>query len=105
MDHIIGLIILILLALLGIVLQVIGFLDGLLSVALSSIGIPQHAQEPLLIVAAVLLAVAAFQLLGRLVAALLLALFVLMLIYPLVPRHWPHNPAPPVTLPKPNVSI
>jgi hypothetical protein len=107
MDHIISLITFLLLTLLGLVLQVIGFIDGLLSAALTSIGVPLHAQEPLLIIAAILLAVAALQLLGRFVAGLLLVLFVLLLLAPHAPKSWihTHDQAPTLTLPGPHVTM
>ena len=107
MEHIISLITLILLTLLGLVLQVIGFLDGLFSAALTSIGVPIHAQEPLLIVAAIILAIAALQLVGRFVAALLIILFLLILLAPHAPQSWTHihHQAPTITLPGPHVTM
>ena len=107
MDHIIGLITFLLVTLLALVLQVIGFIDGLLSAALTSMGVPLHAQEPLLIIAAILLAVAALQLLGRFVAGLLLVLFLLLLLAPHAPHSWTHmhDQAPSLTLPGPHVTM
>jgi hypothetical protein len=90
MEHIIGLITLILVTILGLVIQVITFIDGLFSAALTSIGIPLHAQEPLLIIAAIFLAIAALQLLGRFVAGLLIILFLLLLLAPHAPHSWSH---------------
>lgn len=95
MEHAIGLITLILFTLLGLVLDFISFMDALFSSALTHLGVPLHAQAPLLIIACVLLAVAAFQLLGRLVAILLLVLFVLLLIHPHMPHGWEHHTSPP----------
>ena len=107
MDHIISLITLILVTILGLVLQVIGFIDGLLSAALTALGVPIHAQGPLLIIAAIVLAVAALQLLGRFVAGLLLILFLLLLIYPHMSPDWTkaHNTAPVLTLPGQHVTM
>jgi hypothetical protein len=107
MDHIISLITLILLTILGLVLQVIGFIDGLFGAALTSIGIAPSAQGPLLIIAAIILAVAALRLLGRLIAGLLIILFVLLLLAPHAPKSWSHihDQAPTITLPGPHVTM
>lgn len=107
MEQIINVITFLLLTLLGLVVQVIGFIDGLLSVALTGIGVPLHAQGPLLIIAAIILAVAALRLLGRFVAGLLLVLFLLLLIYPHMPPEWTkgRNTAPTLTLPGPHVTM
>ena len=106
MDQIISFITLLLLTLLGLVIEVIGFIDGLLGSALTSIGVPASAQPPLLIIAAILLAVAAFQLLGRLVGVLLLILFLLLLLHPHMPHEWRHMSAPPsLNLPGAHVTM
>jgi hypothetical protein len=107
MDHIISLITLILITILGLVLQVIGFIDGLLGAALTSAGIPVNAQAPLLIIAAIILAVAALRLLGRFIAFLLLILFLLLLLAPHAPHSWSHihDQAPTITLPGPHVTM
>ena len=107
MEHIISLITFLLVTLLALVLQVIGFIDGLFSAALTSIGVPLHAQEPFLIIAFIILAIGALQLLGRFVAGLLLILFVLLLIYPHMPPEWTkgRNTAPTLTLPGPHVTM
>jgi hypothetical protein len=90
MEQIIGLITFLLVTLLALVLQVIGFINSLFSAALTSIGVPLHAQEPLLIIAFILLAIGALQLLGRFVAGLLLILFVLLILAPHAPHSWSH---------------
>jgi len=107
MEHIIGLITLILVTILGLVLQVIGFIDGLFSAALTSVGVPLHAQEPLLIIAFIILAIGALQLLGRFVAGLLLILFLLLLLVPHAPHSWSHvhDQTPTITLPGPHVTM
>ncbi len=107
MEHIISLITLILLTIFGLVLQVIGFIDSLFSAALTSVGVPIHAQEPLLIIAAIILAVGALQLLGRFVAGLLLILFLLLLLAPHAPHSWTHthDQTPTITLPGPHVTM
>jgi hypothetical protein len=106
MDHVISLITFLLLALLNLVLGVIGFIDGLLSTALSSIGVPLHAQGPLLIIAAIILGVAALRLLGGLVGGLLLVLFLLLLLHPHMPHNWTHNTeSPTLSLPGSHVSM
>lgn len=106
MDHVIGLITFLLLTLLGLVLEIIGFIDGLLSTALSAAGVPLNAQGPLLIIAAIILGVIALRLLGRLVGALLLILFLLLLLHPHMPHAWMHNAMPPaLTLPGPHMSL
>jgi hypothetical protein len=98
MDQIISFLTLLLLTLLGLVIDIISFIDALLSAALTSIGVPANAQAPLLIIAAILLAVAAFQLLGRLVGVLLIVLFLLLLLHPHMPHEWRHISAPPPSL-------
>jgi hypothetical protein len=106
MDQIISFITLLLLTLLGLAIEVIGFIDALLGSALTSLGVPASAQPPLLIIAAILLAVAAFQLLGRFVGFLLLVLFLLLLLHPHMPPEWRHMSAPPaLNLPGPHVTM
>jgi hypothetical protein len=107
MDHIISLITLILVTILGLVLQVIGFIDGLFGAALTSIGIPPNTQTPLLIIAAIILAVVALRLLGRFIAFLLIILFVLLLLAPHAPHSWSHihDHPPTITLPGQHVTM
>ena len=106
MDHIISLLTFLLLTLLGLVLDVIGFIDGLLSTLLSTLGVPLNAQGPLLIIAAIMLAIAAWRLLGGLIGALLIVLFLLLLLHPHMPHDWMHNTTPPtLNLPGPHVTM
>ncbi|WP_297489697.1 hypothetical protein [Acidocella sp.] len=108
MDRAISLIELLLFTLAGLVLQVIGFIDALFSTALSALGVPLHAQGPLLLIGAIILAIAALRLLGRFIGAMLLVLFLLLLLHPHMPRGWvlPHGAqVPSLTLPGPHKSL
>ncbi|HQT47479.1 MAG TPA: hypothetical protein PLY97_09680 [Acidocella sp.] len=90
MTHAINLIIFIILSLANLILAVVGFFDGLLAAVMSTLGIPPNAQLILLAVAAVLLIVYAVRALGRIFAALIIVLLVLLMLA----RVFPHMTVP-----------
>ncbi|HQU04809.1 MAG TPA: hypothetical protein PLT25_08830 [Acidocella sp.] len=72
----------------NLVMQVIAFVDGLLTALMISVGIPVHLQLVILIAAAVLVAVMAIRLLGPLLMFLILVLLVLMVVHAAFPDLW-----------------
>ncbi len=97
MDHAINLVIFAILTLAGLVMQCIVFLDGLLARVMTALHVPGNAQIILLVVAAVWLAVLAMRALGRVFAALIIVLLVLLLLHQAMPGLKPplaHFPAP-----------
>ena len=95
MDHAINLIIFVIMTLASLVMTVIGFIDSILAAAMSSAGIPPNVQIILLAVAAIILVVFALRALGRLFAALIIVLLVLMLVHRVFPGlEVPHGHIP-----------
>lgn len=97
MDHAINLIIFAILTLAGLVMEGIGFVDGLLARVMTALHVPANAQIILLVVAAVWLAVLAIRALGGVFAALIIVLLVLLLLHQALPGMKPpqaHFPAP-----------
>jgi hypothetical protein len=97
LDHAINLIIFAILTLAGLVMEGIGFVDGLLARVMTALHVPANAQIILLVVAAVWLAVLAIRALGGVFAALIIVLLVLLLLHQALPGMKPpqaHFPAP-----------
>jgi hypothetical protein len=97
LDHAISLVIFALLLLAGLVMQVIGCIDGVLAHVMTALHVPANAQIILLVVAAVYLAVIAIRALGGVFAALIIALLVLLLLH----QSFPRMQVPPAHLPGP----
>jgi hypothetical protein len=96
MTHAIDLVIAALLTLAGLVMAVVGAIDGFLVTVMSAAGLPPLLQLLIIIAVGIWVVVMALRLLGGVFALLLLILFVLMLVHWLMPGtagHWPH-PAP-----------
>ncbi len=74
-----------LLFLAGLVMQVIGFVDALLMGLMVSAGIPPRLQVVVLVLVAVALVVAAFRLLGGVLAFFIVVLLVLLVVHAAFP--------------------
>ncbi len=85
MTHAIDLLVLTIFALAGLVLGVIGFIDGILSAMMQAVGIPGNAQTVLLTVAAIALIIFAVRAFGRVFATLIIVLLVLILVHKIFP--------------------
>ena len=85
MTHAIDLLVTIILALAGLVMEVIGAIDGLLAALMTSAGIPPQVQLILLIAMALVLVIAAIRLLGGIFAGLIVVLLVLLVVHQLLP--------------------
>ncbi len=85
MDHAIGLVMFALLTIAGLVMEGIGFIDGLLASVMTALHVPPNAQIILLVVAALFLAIAALRALGGVIGALLIVLLVLLLLHMALP--------------------
>jgi len=85
MDHAINLVVFAILTLAGLVMEGIGFLDGVLASVMTALHVPANAQIILLVVAAVWLAVLAVRALGGVFAALIIVLLVLLLVHRVLP--------------------
>jgi len=105
-THAIDLIVFVILTLAGLVMTFIGFIDSLLAGLMTSAGIPPNVQGILLVVAALILVVFALRAFGRVFAALIIVLLVLLVVHKMVPGvavpmghtpSWLHMPAPPQT--------
>jgi hypothetical protein len=95
-THAIDLLVVMILALAGLVMGAIGFLDGLLAAAMQAVGIPDNAQTVLLAVAAIALIVFAVRALGRVFATLIIVLLVLVLVHKIFPgMQVPQGQTPP----------
>ncbi|MCW8306485.1 hypothetical protein AruPA_05505 [Acidiphilium sp. PA] len=70
----------VLLAIAGLVMGFVAYVDGLLARLMTGIGVPPPVQTVLLVVVAALLIVLAVRLFGRFLAALIVILLVLLLI-------------------------
>ncbi|MDE8346141.1 MAG: hypothetical protein POH28_08240 [Acidocella sp.] len=81
MTHAINLIVFLLLTVAGLVMAVTGFIDGLLASAMTAAHVPANAQTILLFIAAACLVVFAIKALGRVLAALVIVLLVLLLLH------------------------
>lgn len=81
MTHAINLIIFMLFTLAGLVMAVVGFVDGILASAMNAAHVPANAQSILLFVAAACLVVLAIRALGRILAALVIVLMLLLLLH------------------------
>lgn len=107
MNNAINVIISVILAIAGLVMDFVAYIDGLLARMMSAIGIPANVQTILLVVVAALLIVAAVRLFGGVLAALILVLLVLLLVNKIDPGltvpqghppawlHLPGHPTPP----------
>jgi hypothetical protein len=96
MDHAINLVVFAILTLAGLVMEGIGFVDGLLASVMTALHVPGNAQIILLVVAAVWLAVLAIRALGGVFAALIIVLLLLLLLHQALPGFKPpvaHLPA------------
>ncbi len=97
MDHAINLVIFAILTLAGLVMECIGFVDGLLARVMTALHVPANAQIILLVVAAIWLAVLAIRALGGVFAALIIVLLLLLLLHQALPGFKPplaHFPVP-----------
>lgn len=96
MTYAIDLLVLMIFALAGLAMGVIGFIDGILAAAMQALGIPDNAQTILLTVAAIALIVFAVRALGRVFAALVIVLLVLILVHKIFPAmQIPQGTTPP----------
>jgi len=86
MDHAINLIIFVIFTLAGLVMSIIGYIDSFLAALLTSAHVPPNAQIILLAVVAVGLVVLAIRLLGRVFAALVVVLLLLILVRQTFPK-------------------
>ncbi len=86
MDHAINLFIFAILALAGLVMDFIGFVDGICAGFMNQAHIPPNAQTILLAVVAVALVLLAIRVLGRVFAALIIILLVLILVHHAAPN-------------------
>ena len=102
MTHAIHVLMAVILAVVGLVMEFVGYVDGLLAKGMTSAGIPPNMQTILLIVVAILLVLAAVRLFGTLLAALIVILIVLLVVNRLFPGivlphghppAWLHPPA------------
>ena len=98
MTHAIELVVFAILTLAGLVMGVIGFLDGLLAAWMTAAGIPPGTQGILLAVAVVVLVIFALRLLGRIFGALVIVLLVLLLAHKIFPGVHAPQERPPVWL-------
>ena len=81
MTHAINLVVSAILTLAGLVMELIGVIDGFLVMLMTSVGLPPLLQVVILIIVALWLVVTAFHLLGRVFALLILTLFALLLVH------------------------
>jgi hypothetical protein len=95
MDHAINLLLAAILTLAGLVMEAVGVADSFLATLMTRLGVPPNAQIILLVVAAIWLTVMAFRLLGRVFAALIIVLLLLLVIHRMVPHaDHPGQPTP-----------
>ena len=80
MSNAINVIVSVILAIAGLVMDFVAYIDGLLARMMTAIGIPANVQTILLVIVAALLIVLAVRLFGRFLAALIVVLLVLLLI-------------------------
>jgi len=85
-DHAINLLVFAILTLAGLVMDFIGFVDGLLASLLNAANVPPNAQIILLAIVAVVLVVAAIRLVGGIFCALIIVLLVLLLVHKTDPK-------------------
>jgi hypothetical protein len=86
MNHAIDLLVAAILTLAGLVMEAVGFVDSFLATLMTRAGVPPNAQIILLVVAAIWLMVMAFRLLGRVFAALIIVLLILLVVHRLFPQ-------------------
>jgi hypothetical protein len=98
MSHAIDLVVSAILTLAGLVMAVVGAIDGFLVTMMSAAGLPPLLQLLILIAVAVWVVVMALRLLGGVFAVLLLILFVLLLVHWVMPGSGPH-PGPGLHIP------
>jgi hypothetical protein len=102
LNHAIDLVISAILLLCALVLEAIGFVDGLLATAMTRIGIPGNAQIALLIGISIILIVLAIRSLGTVLSSLIIVLLVLLLLHKAMPgMHVPVDSLP--AAPPPNL--
>jgi len=95
-NHAIDLVIFAILTLAGLVMGVVSYIDGLLGAALSAAHVPPNAQLVLLAVVAICLVVLALRLFGRIFAALIIVLVLLLLVRDVFPHvQMPNGHLPP----------
>jgi hypothetical protein len=85
MNHAIDLIMFVILGLVGLILHVIGIIDGFLASLMTAAHVPANAQIILLVVIAVWLAVLAFRAFGGVFRVLIIILLLLLLFRVLLP--------------------
>ena len=95
MDHAINLVIAIILALCGLVMEAIVLVDSFLASVMTSLGINPQAQTAILIGVVLLLVIAAVRALGSVVSVLIIVLLFLLLAH----RVMPGMHVPPVSFP------
>ncbi len=97
MNHAIDTITAIIMALFGLVMEVIGVVDAALAGLMTSAGLPPNLQVIVLIIVAVLLIIFAIRVLGGVFGVLLIILLLLLVLHRLVPGlNVPHgNLLPP----------
>jgi vacuolar-type H+-ATPase subunit I/STV1 len=81
MSHAINLVVSAILTLAGLVMEVIGVIDGFLVMLMTSAGLPPLVQILILVGVALWLVVAAFNVLGRVFALLILILVLLLVVH------------------------
>jgi hypothetical protein len=101
MNHAIDLVVSAILTLAGLVMELIGIIDGFLASLMSSAGLPPLLQVLILIGAALWLVVMAIRALGRVFAVLIVILLLLLVVHRIMPGMavHPFNLAPGLHLP------
>lgn len=101
MTHAINLVVSAILTLAGLVMELIGVIDGFLVTLMTSVGLPPLLQVLILIGVALWLVVAALRLLGPVFALLILVLFLLLLVHWVMPGSAVHRnyPMPALHIP------
>ncbi|MCF3947957.1 hypothetical protein AiwAL_12740 [Acidiphilium sp. AL] len=103
MTHATDVVVSVILALAGLVMDFVAYIDGLLAALMTSGGIPPNVQTILLVVVAVSLVILAIRVLGRLFAALIIVLLLVHKLFPGMevpqghPPAWLHLPGWPHT--------
>ncbi len=85
MTHAIDTITAIIMTLFGLVMEVIGVIDGALAGLMTSAGLPPNLQVIVLIVVAILLIIFAIRVLGGVFGVLLIILLILLVVHRVVP--------------------